>query len=265
MPVSVPAREAPDPRTSGVLSAAVASTFVFSAAAAVPFLLPLGMVSPLPIIVLRMRGHLGAALLSTLLAAGLIGAVFTPREAMLYLAVLAAPGLLIGEAMARGRGLRRGCAWAFFLLAAEISVALVFAAPSIAPRVLETFDAFRSPQFLAEMRTRLPPENVDEWAEQARMLHSIMEVVYPAAFMIMGALVVLANGALLRVYLARRDPGWLDGGEFEGIRWPLGLAVAFVLSGAAVVFPPLRATAYNMLLIVAFFFALQGLAVVAYF
>ena len=29
------------------------------------------------------------------------------------------------------------------------------------------------------------------------------------------------NASLLRLYLRRRDPGWLDAGEFEGVRWPL--------------------------------------------
>jgi hypothetical protein len=81
----------------------------------------------------------------------------------------------------------------------------------------------------------------------------------------MGGVVVLANGALLRAYLARRDPGWLDGGEFERIRWPFPLAVAFVLSGAGVTFPLLRPAAYNALLVLAFFFGLQGLAVVAFY
>jgi hypothetical protein len=75
----------------------------------------------------------------------------------------------------------------------------------------------------------------------------------------------LANAALLRFYLARRDPGWLDGGEFEGIRWPLGLAVAFVLAGVSVALPLLRPAGYNILLVLAFFFALEGLAVVAFY
>ena len=80
-----------------------------------------------------------------------------------------------------------------------------------------------------------------------------------------GALTVLGNAWLLRLYLARRDPGWLEGGEFEGMRWPLGLAGAFVLCGVAVVSPPLRPIAYNALVVLAFCFALQGLAVVAYY
>ena len=90
-------------------------------------------------------------------------------------------------------------------------------------------------------------------------------MLYPAAYIIAGGCVVLANAALLRLYLSRRDPGWLDGSEFEGLRVPLGAAVVFVLAGAAVVFPKVRPVGYNVLVILAFFFALQGLAVVSFY
>jgi hypothetical protein len=93
----------------------------------------------------------------------------------------------------------------------------------------------------------------------------VMEVVYPAALLIMGALVVLANAALLRLYLARRDPGWLEGGEFEGLRFPLLLPVLFVMGGLFVMLPALRPAGYNLVLLAGFFFAVQGLAVVAYY
>jgi uncharacterized protein YybS (DUF2232 family) len=92
-----------------------------------------------------------------------------------------------------------------------------------------------------------------------------MAIVYPAAYIIAGALGVLANAVLIRTLLARRDPGWLEGGEFEGLRWPSILVFAFVLSGVAVMFPATRAFAYNALLVLAFFFVLQGLAVVAFY
>ena len=69
---------------------------------------------------------------------------------------------------------------------------------------------------------------------------------------------------LLRWYLARRDPGWLEGGEFEGLRWPLGLSVVFVAAGLSVLAPPVR-SAGSRLLVLAFFFVLQGLAVVAFY
>jgi uncharacterized protein YybS (DUF2232 family) len=224
------------------------------------------MVSPLPLIVQRLRSGVGSALLATVLAAGVIGIVFTAGLGVGFLLFLAAPGLLMGQAMARGRGLVRGCGWAFALLAAEIAAGLLFAGPSMADLVLDSAAQLGSPQFLQEMRSSgLPPEKVDEWAEQFATFRKVMEVVYPAFFIILGALVVLANAVLLRTYLARRDPGWLDGGEFETIRWPLGFAVLFVLAGASVVFPPVRPAGYNVLLVLAFFFALQGLAVVAYY
>src|SRR5262249_12131093 len=63
----------------------------------------------------------------------------------------------------------------------------------------------------------------------------------------------------------RRDPGWLEGGEFERIRWSPLLAMGFVLAGAAVALPDLRPAAYNVLLVLAFFFLLQGLAVTAFY
>ena len=76
---------------------------------------------------------------------------------------------------------------------------------------------------------------------------------------------VLANAALLRVYLARRDPGWLEGGEFEGVRWPLRWPWPSCSPAPRWCSPPLRPAAYNVLLVLAFFFALQGLAVVAFY
>ncbi len=266
MSVTVRVRERPEPRTGGVLGAALGAALMF-------LFLPIpvvglfgAMVSPLPLIVQRLRSGVGPALLATVLAAGVIGIVFTAGLGVGFLLFLAAPGLLIGQAMARGRGLVRGCGWAFALLAAEIAAGLLFAGPTMAELVLDSAAHLGSPQFLQEMRSSgLPPEKVDEWAEQFVTFRKVMQVVYPAFFIILGALVVLANAVLLRTYLARRDPGWLDGGEFETIRWPLGLAVLFVLGGVSVVFPLVRPAGYNVLLVVAFFFALQGLAVVAYY
>jgi Predicted membrane protein (DUF2232) len=266
MPVSVPARERPDPRTGGVLSAAVASTLVFSAVV-IPFVgVVVAIVSPLPLILLRIRGSFGAALLATLLAAGTIGAIFTPGLAIGYLAFLAAPGLLMGEAMARGRGLRKGCAWALMLLSLEIGAVLIAEGPELSAGMLAWIDDARSPKALADLRTRgLSDDLIEDFAQQSLWVRNVLAVVYPAAFLIWGGLVVLSNAMLLGGYLARRDPGWLDGGEFEDIRWGLGLAVVFVAAGAAVLAPPLRPAAYNVLLVLAFFYALQGLAVVAYY
>jgi len=265
MSASARANERPELRPAGVVGAALGSALLFSA---LP--LPLvgqiaAMVSPLPLVVQRLRGGLGAAVMSLLLAAALLGGALSPGRGLGFL-VVACPVLLIGESLARGRGLVRGCAWAFALLAAEIVVALVFAGPQMAAPMLEAATFLRSPGFLEEMRTTgLPPEQVEEWAESFATWQRVVEVVYPALFVMIGALVVLANASLLRAYLARHDPGFLEGGEFEGIRWPFVLPVLFVLGGASVVVPSVRPAGYNVVLLAAFFFGLQGLAVVVFY
>ncbi|HEY3121213.1 MAG TPA: DUF2232 domain-containing protein [Vicinamibacteria bacterium] len=261
---SAAAREA---RPSGaVLGAGVACALLFCLAARVPPLGLLAAVSPLPLTLTRLRAGTGGALASALLGATLLGTVLSPGHAITFLVVLAMPILVLAETVARGRGLRKGCLFAFAVLAAEAAAALLFAGPELGALLLEPLEYLRSPQFLADMRASgLPAERVTDWDEQFATLHRAVEIVYPAAYFIMAALVVLANTALLRFYLAWRDPGWLEDGEFERVRWPLAFAVLFVLAGAMIALPPVRAVGYNVLLVLAFFFALQGLAVVAYY
>jgi len=199
-------------------------------------------------------------------AAALIGAVFRSVEvALVFVVVLGFPALLMGEAMARGLGLRRGCVWAFSLLSVEVAVGLVLSGPSMSGFMTQGIAAYYSPEHLAQMREWLPPEQIEKWAEQWKTIEAALAVVYPAVYVILGGMMVAANAALVRGYLARRDPAWLDGSEFEGIRLPFGLTVVFVLSGLSVLLPPVRPLAYNTLLILAFLLALEGLAVVLYY
>lgn len=265
-PAPAQAGEREGSRGAEILGTSLLSAFVFSASLVVRWLSPLAVIAPFPLLVLRLKTSLGGALMASVLAAAIIGTVFSPGQALGYLLVLVAPGLVMVHTLARGRGLVKGCALGFVVIAAEIAAGLFLDGAGMAERVLAPLDAYRSPEFLAEMRASgLPMERVEEWSEQLARLHGALAVVYPAAYVIMGGLVVLANAALLRSYLARRDPGWLEGGEFESFRWPLGIAVAFVASGAAVLAPALRPLAYNALLVLAFLFALQGLAVVAFY
>jgi hypothetical protein len=256
-------RERPEPWT-GVLGAALFSALLYGSALKLELLVPFLVVSPFPLLVARLRSGLPGAASACLFAAALLGVVFSPARSMGYL-LLILPVMLISEAMARGRGILRGCGWAFAVLVAQVGLALLFANPAMESLALGPIEYFRSPGFLSDMAATTPQDRIDAWVESVNSTYRAMELVYPAAFVIMAALVVLANAAMLRGYLVRRDPGWLDGGEFERVRWPFALAVAFVLAGAAVVSPPLRTGAYNVLLVVVFFFALQGLAVVAFY
>jgi hypothetical protein len=122
-----------------------------------------------------------------------------------------------------------------------------------------------SDAFVSQLRARFTPEDVAQWVQLARNWQSALGVVFPAAYLVLAGLVVLANGALLRYYLSRRDPGWLEGGEFERLRFPFVVIPVFVLSGAAVVVEGTRPAAYNALVLLGFFFALQGLAVVTFY
>jgi uncharacterized protein YybS (DUF2232 family) len=224
-------------------------------------------VSPLPLIIHRLGRGAVATFLAALLATSLVAAFFTTGSGLVFFAFLLLPGLVIGEAMARGRGLARGCQWAFALLAVEIGAVLLFSGGDLSSQVSAVFEKhIRDPQDLQELRSMgYTPEAIELWVDQSKVLEAALRIVYPAVFVIGGGLLVLLNAFLLKAYLLRRDPGWLSGGEFEGIRWSLALPVLFIIAGLGVLVPPVRPAAYNLLLLVAFFLILEGLAVVAFF
>jgi uncharacterized protein YybS (DUF2232 family) len=265
MTTQAPARARPEPKGSGVVTSAFLSAFASSAWLVVPALVPLTALAPLPVTLQRLTRGAFAGYSAAILAALLIAATSSNDWALRYAVYLALPGLIIGGQMARGRGLTRGCLLAFLWLAAVIGAQLVFDGPEIASQLLTSFEQV-SGQFVEGMRTSgVPADRVDEVHEQLRGYKAAIQVVYPAALFIQGALLVLLNGALLRAYLLRRDPGWLDGGEFETLRLPFVTAIVFVISGLLVTLKATQPLAYNLLLLVAFFFALQGLAVTAYY
>ncbi|MGE5126766.1 MAG: DUF2232 domain-containing protein, partial [Betaproteobacteria bacterium] len=264
-PVSAGTGAGAEQRLGGVAGAGALAALLFGLATYLP-LAPLSFVSPLPLAVQRLRHGAAAAWLATALAVAIVAAAASAGASATFLLTLALPGLLLGESVARGRGLLRGCAWAFALLVAEVALALFFAGDTMAQRSLAPFDHLRSEAFLSELRSSgVPAESITEFTEQVATARDAIAVVFPAVWIIGAAVLVIANAALLRLYLLRRDPGWLEDGEFERVRFPLALVAAFILSGAAVAVPVARPAAYNVLLVVAFFFALQGLAVVAFY
>jgi len=264
-PVSARTGLGAEPRLGGLVGAGALSALLFGSGGLVPALAPLSLASPLPLAVQRLRGGASSAWLAAVLAAALVAAAGEPAAACVYLVALALPGLLLGESLARGRGLLRGCGWAFGGLVAEVAAVLAFA-PQVKERALALVEQGRSEAFLAQLKAGgSPPEQISQFTELVGAVHDTLAVVFPAALVIGAAVLVAANAALLRLYLLRRDPGWLEDGEFERVRFSLALVAVFVLSGAGVAVPLARPAAYNVLLVTAFFFALQGLAIVAFY
>ena len=265
-PVSAGTGAGLEPRLGGLVGAGFTSALLFGAGGVLPPLAPLALVSALPICVQRLQGGAASAWLAAALAAALVAAASVPAAATVFLLAMALPGLLIAEALARGRGLLRGCSFAFFALVAQVAAGLAVVPSAMAERVLEPIDRLRSEAVLKELvASGMPADAIAEFKDQVASLHGALGVVYPAFWVIAAAVLVGVNAALLRLYLLRRDPGWLEDGEFERVRFPLPLVVAFVLAGAAVALPVMRPAAYNVLLVVGFFFLLQGLAVVGFY
>jgi hypothetical protein len=253
-------------RKGSVLPAALASALAFGLPLLLPPLAFLAAAAGLPLAASRVRSGRGLALLATGLAALLVALAVSPGAALAFVVLLAVPALLLAESAALGHGLLRGCGVAFLWLALPVAGAILADGPALAQRMLEPVKLYSSPDFLEAMRrSGVPAERVEELAEQFGALAGALAVVYPAVLLIAAGLLVLANAAALRFYLARRAPEAAGPPEFETLRWPLGLSVGFVGAGLLVLLEPARSLAYNGLLLLAFCYALQGLAVVAYY
>jgi len=265
-PAPARAGEGAEPRLGSVVGTGTLAAALFVLPQFVPPLVFLALASPFPLILQRLAGGAASAALAAALAAALVAAFAAAGPAASFVLVFAAPALLIGHSLARGRGLLRGCEWAFAFLAVEAAVGLLVASGVLADRVLAPLDQMASEKFLADLRAGgATPEQVQQWTDLVASWRAGLAVVFPAAYIIGSAILVAVNAALVRLYLARRDPGWLEDGEFERVRWPLALVMVFILAGAAVAVPVARPVAYNVLLVTAFFFVLQGLAVVAFY
>ena len=263
--VTARVRERPEPRTGGALGAALFSALMFGSFVRLPLLLPFALLAPFPLLVVRLRTGTVPAILATLSAAALLGALLGGGQGLAYL-MLVAPILLIAESMARGRGMVRGCGWAFAVLALEIGTALLFANAQMQAMALAPFEHSRSPSSWTTCARACPPSRWRPSASRSRATHDGHARRLPRRLHHQrGRHRPPQRRRCCASTCARRDPGWLDAGEFEGVRWPFLLAVAFVALGLAVLSPLLRPFAYNGLLILAFFFGLQGLAVVSFY
>jgi len=246
-------------------SGALFATLIVAPLIGLPPLALLAVLAPYPLALARLASGPGAAWLAALLTFGLIGALVSVEAAGLFLVAFAIPGLLLAEGLARGRGLLRGALWAFAWLTALVSGAVVVGGSRMAAGLTEPLGRLASREFLETLRSQgVALEVLNTLAENVTTLKEALAIVYPATFVVLGGLLVLANTWALRRFLARHDPGWLEIGEFEGLRWPFGLVIVFLAASAGMLVPSLRGWALNVLLLLGFLFALQGAAVMSF-
>jgi uncharacterized protein YybS (DUF2232 family) len=249
------------------LATAVLVAAGFSLALAEPRLGLLGLVSGLPLALCRLRAGREASLVAALAAAVLVGAFFSPGQGLGLLLVIAAPALIMGEALAAQQGILTAAVRSGALLGLEVALGLLLAGPEMADQLRAPLRHYQSEAFGNEMRQErgLPEEQLVELQQQFASLESALAVVYPAAWLLLGWTVTLVLAALLRLWLARRGPRWLEGPGFEDLRLPIAVVAAFLVAGVAVLSPPLRPPAYNALLVAGFLFGLQGLSVAVFY
>jgi len=232
---------------AGLAAAALFAVGVVGHAFALPGLGVLAVFAPFPLALARLQTGGAQAWLAAMLAAGLVSSVASLAAGVTFAAAFAIPGLLIGTAMARGRGMLRGCLWAGSWLTAVAGLWL----------------SASGAQLGAIWASLL--QQVGSLGEVGDGLRGALPVIYPGLTVALAIGTVAVNAGLLYAYLKRHDPGWLEDGEFERLRWPFLLAVVFVVASLALLWPAARAASLNALLLSACLFALQGLAIVAYF
>jgi hypothetical protein len=271
MSMSNHARAGIERRSIGVLGTALAAAMFFSAGLAayswgMTLLIIVAAAAPFPFVILRIQANGTHVLLAAILAVTIVATLFSATSALAFVSLAAIPGFLLGESLARGRSLLRGSVWASGAMALQIGVVLLVGGSHVSTRMHDLIKVLRSPEILEQARSSgLSGERLDAVREQIGQLADAFALFYPGLLIILGVMLVLANTALVRVYLARRDPSWLSIGEFERLRWPLGLTVVFVAAVSCLAISAARILGANLLLILAFLFALQGLAITAFY
>ena len=263
--MSVPG-SAPAPFWLAVLAGSMAGSLFLlpRLASLVPFLaLPLGIAglfSALPLMVARISGRFAHAGIAAAAATLFVSLLDSPAAGMGFAFLFGLWGLVAAEVTARRKSVIMGCAMGF----AVLSVEALYANFSEGTAALEA--TLRSPQVQTAF---------DQWAAQVPLeaqeakvtierVRSGIVALYPSLSVVSAAAIVALNAIALGRFVHRsRIPGFPKD-ELGLLRWPFGLVIAFVLSGALLLAPSLKTAAWNGLIVTLFLFLLQGLSVISF-
>lgn len=263
MSVPVPA---PSPTWLAALAGSLAGVLFLlpRLSASAPFLaLPLsiaGLFSAAPLLALRVSGRFLHAVLALLISVLLISMSESPETAIGFTVLFGVWALVAGEVLSRRRSVIAGCAAGFFVLSAEALLAAF--AEGTAP--IEA--TLRTPQVQAAF---------DQWAAQVPLdpaesktaiegIRSGIIALYPSLAVVSAGAIVALNAIALGGLVQRSRAGGFPKSELLQFRWPLGLVVAFVASGALLLIPDAQRVGWNGLVVTLFLFLLQGLSVLSF-
>jgi hypothetical protein len=226
---------------------------------ALPFTI-IGFLAALPLIAVRIRGRFFNAFLASLLAFVIIYAADSLTGAVSFLLLFAGWAIFAGEVMARRHSVIAGCGAGL----------AVFAAEALAIVTLEGSEAVK-----AALTTAQAQASFDQWATQAALgkeeaaatierVRSGIVALYPSLSVVSAASIVALNAVAIGRVIDTLKPRGFQRHELLGLRWPIAVVVAFVVSGGLLLVPDLQNTGWNGLVVTMFLFLLQGLSVFTY-
>ncbi len=233
-------------------------------AVSVPFLaMPLGIAglfSALPLLVARVSGPFSHAGIATVAALLFIAGLDGPATAIGFLFLFGGWALVAGEVVVRRRSVIAGCALGLVVLSLEALLA------NFAEGTAALEATLRSPQLQAAFdqwaaQVPLEPEEAKTMIERVR---TGIVSLYPSLSVVSASAIVALNAIGLSRFVSLRRPGLFPPDELGRLRWPFGLVVAFVASGALLLAPDLKLLAWNGLVVTLFLFLLQGLSVMSF-
>jgi uncharacterized protein YybS (DUF2232 family) len=254
----------------GIL-ATLLSVGLFASGSFFPILgVALRLLSPLPVVLLRLRhGRLALALALGSATLVLAGAV-SPRQAVAFLLEFGLPAILLAE------GLR----WVDRLEVVAVGVAALLTLGGIGGLVLSaehwgqplTSVGRHVEAMLAEMeafpaRLGLPGDGPGPVAASAPTLRAFLLTTFPA-LLFAGSLLTAAGYVLLVHALARRWPEPVGGLAPRPFRWELPEVLVWAFIGAGVLYltglPWLQPVGLNGLIILGSLYFVQGLSIAAF-
>ena len=230
----------------------------------------LSLLSPVPLVLLRLRHGFPTLVLALTLTTLAVTGLASPGEAVAFLLEFGLPAILLAETLHRGSRPEL----------TVMAVAVLLTAGGLAALVLAS-DMWRQPlsavshhveRLLADMeaftaRLGLSAEGAAPLSVTGGKLRAFLLMAFPGMFFA-GSLLTAAGYVLFLRGLVRRWSAQLGGLSLEPFRWELPEPLVWAFIGAGILYltglPWLQAVGLNVLIVLIGLYFLQGLCIAAF-